>query len=75
MKHLVRNASAYAAASNMVLTRIGDTCFTPGAVRAGYDVGFVLRLNLSKHLHLQSELNYAFVNYNVLAENSRRTER
>ena len=33
-------------------------------------MGFVLRLNLSKHLHLQSELNYAFVNYNVLAENS-----
>lgn len=33
-------------------------------------LGDVLRLNLSKHLHLQSELNYAFVNYNVLAENS-----
>ena len=55
---------------SFVPTRIGDTHFTPGAVRAGYDVGFVLRLNLSKHLHLQSELNYAFVNYNVLAENS-----
>ncbi len=55
---------------SFVPTRIGDTRFTPGAVRAGYDVGFVLRLNLSKHLHLQSELNYAFVNYNVLAENS-----
>ena len=55
---------------SFVPTRIGDTRFTPGSVRAGYDVGFVLRLNLSKHLHLQSELNYAFVNYNVLAENS-----
>ena len=55
---------------SFVPPRSGDTRFTPGAVRAGYDVGFVLRLNLSKHLHLQSELNYAFVNYNVLAENS-----
>ena len=63
---------------SFVPTRIGDTRFTPGAVRAGYDVGFVLRLNLSKHLHLQSELNYAFVNYNVLAGSRRialRTER
>ena len=49
---------------SFVPTRIGDTRFTPGSVRAGYDVGFV------RHLHLQSELNYAFVNYNVLAENS-----
>ena len=55
---------------SFVPTRIGDTRFTPGAVRAGYDVGFVLRLNLSKHLHLQSELDYAFVNYSVRAENA-----
>ena len=55
---------------SFVPPRIGDTRFTPGAVRAGYDVGFVLRLNLSKHLHLQSELNYAFVHYQVLAETS-----
>ena len=55
---------------SFVPTRIGDTRFSPGSVRAGYNVGFVLRLNLSKHLHLQSELDYAFVNYNVLAENS-----
>ena len=55
---------------SFVPTRIGDTRFSPGSARAGYNVGFVLRLNLSKHLHLQSELDYAFVNYNVLAENS-----
>ena len=48
-------------------TRIGDTRFTPGTPRVGYDVGFVLRLNLSKRLHLQSELDYAFVNYSVRA--------
>lgn len=33
-------------------------------------MGFVLRLNLSKHLHLQSEHELRFRNYNVLAENS-----
>ena len=52
---------------SFVPTRIGDIRFSPGSPRAGYDVGFVLRLNLSKHLHLQSELDYAFVNYSVRA--------
>lgn len=63
---------------SFVPARIGDTRFTPGSPRMGYDVGFVLRLNLSKHLHLQSELDYAFVNYSVQAGNRRltlRTER
>lgn len=55
---------------SFVPARIGDTRFTPGSPRMGYDVGFVLRLNLSKHLHLQSELDYAFVNYSVRAENA-----
>lgn len=55
---------------SFVPTHIGDIRFTPGSPRAGYDVGFVLRLNLSKHLHLQSELDYAFVNYSVRAENA-----
>ena len=55
---------------SFVPTRIGDTRFSPGSPRAGYDVGFVLRLNLSKHIHLQSELDYAFVNYSVRAENT-----
>lgn len=50
-------------------TSIGGTRFSPGSVRTGYDVGFVLRLNLSKHLHLQSEFNYALVNYAVRADN------
>ena len=52
---------------SFVPTRIDDIRFSPGSPRAGYDVGFVLRLNLSKHLHLQSELDYAFVNYSVRA--------
>lgn len=63
---------------SFVPARIGGTRFTPGSPRMGYDVGFVLRLNLSKHLHLQSELDYAFVNYSVQAGNRRltlRTER
>lgn len=47
--------------------RLGGTHFSPGPIRAGYDVGLVVRLNLSRHLHLQSELNYAFVNYAVRA--------
>lgn len=49
-------------------TRIGDTRFTAGPARIGYEAGFVLRLNITRHLHLQSELNYNFVNYNVRAE-------
>lgn len=49
-------------------TRIGDNRFTAGPARIGYEAGFVLRLNLSRHLHLQSELNYNFVNYNLRSE-------
>lgn len=44
--------------------RIGSSVIRAGSARIGYETGFVLRLNLSKHLHLQSELNYSFVNYN-----------
>lgn len=47
--------------------RIANARFAPASVRTGYDVGLVLRLNLSRHLHIQSELNYAFVNYGVRA--------
>lgn len=49
-------------------TAIGGNRFTAGSVRAGFETGFVLRLNLSKHLHLQSEVNYDFTNYSVRAE-------
>lgn len=52
---------------SFVPAQISDMRFNPGSPRAGYDLGFVLRLNLSKHLHLQSEFNYAFVNYSVRA--------
>lgn len=47
---------------------IGENRFRPGPAKVGYEVGFVLRLNLTKHLHLQSELDYAFVNYAVRAQ-------
>lgn len=57
---------------SFVPTRIGDIRFTPGSTRTGYDVGFALRLNLSKHLHLQSEFNYAFVDYDLHAEGAAR---
>lgn len=50
---------------------IDGTRFTAGPTRAGFDAGFVLRLNLSKHLHLQSELDYGFMNYAVHASNSK----
>lgn len=50
---------------SFVPTRIGNAHFSPGPLRAGYDVGLVVRLNLSRHLHLQSELNYAFINYDI----------
>lgn len=48
---------------------IGDTRFSPASMRAGFGTGFVLRLNLTRHLHLQSELDYEFINYAVRAEN------
>ncbi len=47
--------------------RLGDVTFTAGAPRAGYEAGIVLRLNLSRHLHLQTELNYVFANYHFKA--------
>lgn len=43
--------------------QLGDGIVTAGAGKLGYEVGVALRLNLSKVLHLQSELNYNFVNY------------
>ncbi|MCX4300970.1 MAG: outer membrane beta-barrel protein [Alistipes sp.] len=46
---------------------IGETRFVTGSSRAGFETGFVLRLNLSKFVHLQSELNYDFVNYSIRA--------
>ncbi|MCM1300419.1 MAG: PorT family protein [Alistipes senegalensis] len=49
---------------------IDGTRFTAGSTRAGFETGFVLRLNLSKHLHLQSELDYGFINYSVHAANT-----
>lgn len=46
---------------------IDGTCFTRGASRPGCEAGFVVRLNLTKRIHLQTELDYAFVNYSVRA--------
>lgn len=43
--------------------RVGDLAVTGGKAQIGYDVGVVLRLNITRHLHLQSELNYAFNDY------------
>ena len=43
--------------------RIGNAAITKSKAQIGYDMGLVLRLNLSKHLHLQTELNYSFQNY------------
>lgn len=43
--------------------RIGDAAISSGKVQIGYDVGLVLRWNLTKRLHLQTELNYAFTDY------------
>ena len=50
---------------------IGENRFRPGPAKAGYQAGFVLRFNLTRRLHLQSELNFAFVNYSIRAEGSR----
>jgi len=44
---------------------IDGTRFVAGPSRAGFEAGFVLRLNLSKYVHLQSELNYKFINYAI----------
>ena len=60
---------------------IGDRSVAPGKAQVGYEAGLVLRLNITRHIHLQSELNYAFANYDFRLGNSRdrdlriRTER
>lgn len=46
---------------------IDGTRFTSGPVRTGYEGGVVLRFDLTRHLHLQSELDYVFVDYAVNA--------
>lgn len=48
---------------NFGRVRIGDLAVTSGKAQIGYDVGIALRLNITRHLHLQSELNYAFTDY------------
>lgn len=55
-----------------VPTTINGVRFSPGSAHVGYEAGFVVRLNLTKHLHLQSELNYNFINYNILADGAAR---
>lgn len=60
------NATEYKAAR----TRIGDYTFSPGPAQVGYQAGLVVRFNLSKHLHLQSEFNYDFVNYSLHARSA-----
>lgn len=57
------NATDYKA----VATRIGDYTFSPGSAQVGYEAGLVVRLNLSRHIHIQSELDYDFVNYQFSA--------
>lgn len=47
---------------------IGENRFRPGPAKAGYQAGLVLWFNLTRRLHLQSELNFAFVNYSIRAE-------
>lgn len=58
---------------SFVPARINGVSFSPGSVQTGFEAGFVVRLNLAKHLHLQSELNYAFVNYDVRVRNAARS--
>jgi len=50
--------------------RIDGRSFYPGPKRPGYDIGFVLRLNLSRRLHLQSEFNYVSANYEIRTNGS-----
>lgn len=45
--------------------KIGDISFSPGAKRPGFDMGLVIRLNLSRRIHLQSEFNYVSANYDL----------
>lgn len=45
--------------------RFGERTFSSGPMRAGYDVGFVVRWNLTSRLHLQSELDYGRSVYGI----------
>lgn len=53
---------------------IGSNTFSPASGRVGFETGFVVRLNLTRHLHLQSELDYNFVNYAVHADGTSRRD-
>lgn len=46
---------------------IKDARFSPGPTALGYEAGIVLRLNITRRLHLQSEIDYVFVNYDIRA--------
>lgn len=46
-------------------TTIDGTRFSSGPSRAGYEAGLVLRFNITRRLHLQSEFNYAYNNYQI----------
>lgn len=41
----------------------GGTEFSPGQAKAGYEAGFVLRYDITRHLLVQTELDFSFVNY------------
>lgn len=57
------NAASYSFES----VTIGSNTFSPASARAGFETGLAVRLNLTRHLHLQSELDYNFVNYSIHA--------
>lgn len=50
--------------------QIGDNRFSTSASRMGYEAGLVLRFNLTKIFHLQSEFNYDIVNYRLRCHSS-----
>lgn len=57
------NATSY----SFETATVGDNTFSPASTRAGFETGLAVRLNLTRHLHLQSELDYAFTNYSLHA--------
>lgn len=46
---------------------LAGTRFSPGPSALGYEAGIVLRFNITRRLHLQTEIDYSFVNYDIRA--------
>lgn len=59
---------------HMAATEAGGMTVTQGPMQLGYDAGLMMRLNLTRHLHLHSEVNYVSARYRYTAATAERSQ-